>query len=84
MLRKIINEMNGISRVSKKIVFIGVGAGLALLFVALGMSLVGNLSLSLKYLYEQMAKTSATLFAQGVVFGLGCDFLLNALGRKGK
>ena len=83
MLKKIVNEMNKISRVSKIIVLIGVGAGLVLLFAALGMSLA-RLSLSLKYLYEQMAKTSVTLFAQGVVFGLGCDFLLNVLDRKSK
>lgn len=84
MLRKIISALDGISSISRIIVFIGVGIGLLLLCASFIISLAQNLSLSFKYLYEQMAKTSVTLFAQGVVFGLGFDFLLKMLDRKSK
>ena len=84
MLRKIVREINKISGVSRIIFFAGAGTALVLLGLSFLMSLSPETELSVKYLYEQMAKTSVTLFSQGVVFGLGCDFLLSALDRKSK
>ncbi|MBQ7718151.1 MAG: hypothetical protein IJT38_02510 [Clostridia bacterium] len=84
MLKKIAHALDGISNISKIVVLIGVGAGIVLLCASLLISLVQNISLSFKYLYEQMAKTSAIVFAQGVFFGLGFDFLLKVLDNRSK
>ncbi len=84
MFRKIITEIEKIPKISRITILIGVGTGLALLCAAVGVGFVGNMGLAAKYRSEQMAKTAVTIFAQGVFLGLGTDFLLKALDRKGK
>ena len=76
MIKRIIKEIDKIPRLSKSIVFIGVGTGLILLCAALGLNGLRGACLSHKYMSERIAKTAVTVFAQGVVFGLGADFLL--------
>ncbi len=76
MLKKIAQRLDSVSLASKTVMFIGVGAALLLIAASLFLMLIPNTHLSVKYLYEYMAKTASTLFAQGVVFGLVADIFL--------
>lgn len=84
MFKRIVNEINSVSRAAKAAVLTGVCTAILLITAALFISLSPGITLALKYLYRQMAQTSATVFAQGVVLGLGCDFVLQLFDKKTK
>ena len=84
MLKRIMNEVNSVSRAAKTAVMTGVCTSIVLIAAACCISMLPEITLALKYLYRQMAQTAVTVFAQGVVLGLGCDFVLQILDKKTK
>lgn len=84
MLKKIVNEINSVSLAAKAAVLTGVCTAILLIIAAFIISLYPEITLALKYLYRQMAQTAVTVFAQGVVLGLGCDFLLKMFDKRTK
>ena len=84
MLKRMIRELNSVSRAAKAAVLTGVFTAILLIIAAFIIFLYPEITLALKYLYRQMAQTAATVFAQGVILGLGCDFVIKILDKKTK
>ena len=84
MFRRIVNEINSVSYAAKTAVLTGVCTAILLIMAALIISLSPGITLALKYLYRNMAQTASTVFAQGVILGLGCDFVAQILDKRTK
>ena len=84
MLRKITDSINTISNAAKLSVMLGCLTGTFLILCAAAILSGNDTPLRLTFLCKNMARTAATIFAEGVFFGLLGDFLLAVVDRGGK